>query len=262
MSKSNNNWIKLSILHIAEWFDKVFMPVYNAKKAPDSKTSGKSAIAEPRVAVTTVQLAEKYREVYGKSLLSKKILQSFIYPLMNNGFIDSVDSDLDKRSNIYFPINMQKNILLFQNEEGNNLLHTYKMNIETSTSIPSKSYMKSQIEPILNYYSKNGKKFSLKSHMNEEMTVVQLVDKYYNNASDYFIGEEISTPDRLIGSSCEDREEYPKDHAFDNTLHINNENDVKSTVIEDNISNKLFPGEERNNFLIEDNEKSVNPMLL
>ena len=112
MSKSNNNWIKLSILHIAEWFDKVFMPVYNAKKAPDSKTSGKSAIAEPRVAVTTVQLAEKYRGVYGKSLLSKKILQSFIYPLMNNGFIDSVDSDLDKRSNIYFPINMQKNILM------------------------------------------------------------------------------------------------------------------------------------------------------
>lgn len=56
---------------VMEWFEKVFMAAFQGKKIPDSKMRGEIRITETREAVTSEQIAQKHKEVYGKTLRSK-----------------------------------------------------------------------------------------------------------------------------------------------------------------------------------------------
>lgn len=129
---------------IIEWFDRVFMSAYNDLKEPNRKDKDGKTVKESMIALSTRQLAEKHKKVYGTSPESKKLLRTYIYPLTNSGFIDSIDSELDKRSKIFYPINTEKNSNLFPNGRGNNLLQGFRLNVKDLTTYPSKEYIKSQ----------------------------------------------------------------------------------------------------------------------
>ena len=89
-----NNGVRSYVL---EWYNDVFLKVYNDKVEPDTK-NGKT---EDRIAVTTRELIDKTLETKSKSLSSKQILESHIYPLINCNYISTVDSQIDHRTKIY-----------------------------------------------------------------------------------------------------------------------------------------------------------------
>jgi len=225
---------------IMDWFEKVFMTTYKNKEEPDSKQKDKSYLVESRIAVTTEQLAAKHKAVYGKSIITKKVLQTYIYPLTNNGTIDSIKSEISGRSNIYFPINQDENILLFQNEERNILLRRFKLKVVNLISKPTKQYIISKINPYLKHSSQSSKNFSFFNHKDENVTVEELAELYYSKFDDYFtVDKALIEKERLM-------EEYLKSLQFLLDSQDITDDYIELTTKEIESSNKIFQIEKRN----------------
>ena len=183
--------------YILEWYYDVFNKAYKDKEdTPDTKVititssnKGKeeTLVEEKRTAVTSQNLIDKHKASQGENLTSQKLLQSYLYPLLNHGYIDKIDSVLDRRAKIYFPIiETKKNINLFYSGEKNNLSQQSDKIVVNSTTFPSPVYILTQIEPILKYYSEKGYYTKLKNNLNEEITIDELIDQYFGNSDDYF----------------------------------------------------------------------------
>lgn len=108
--------------YILEWYNDVFLEVYNAKKHEDSKINSRGEeLTENRIAVTTKELIDKTFEVQKKKLSTQQILQTYIRPLVNENFIDFIHSEIDKRARIYFPVSSNKKYSkLFTSDKMNN----------------------------------------------------------------------------------------------------------------------------------------------
>jgi hypothetical protein len=91
--------------HLLDWCEKMFLPLYRSKgnvKASGKDSSG-NPVEETRVGVTTDELIAKILKKEKKNLSSKDLLQRYLYPLQNQGIIDSVQSLINKNRNIFFP---------------------------------------------------------------------------------------------------------------------------------------------------------------
>jgi hypothetical protein len=209
--------------YVLEWYYDVFLKVYNAKTVPDFKDKDNKIITEKRIAVTTEQLIEKSNEVYGQqqqSFTSKTILDNYIYPLINQNYIDKTESELDKRSNIYYPViaTTTKYIKLFENDQSNNSLQQTKISVIEFTTYPDKQYLISKIQQVLEYYSTNSDlELAIKSHEDKGITVEELVDQYYKDSEKYFEIVSSNTPeDPSAGEksslTTEDKSESDSEH--------------------------------------------------
>jgi hypothetical protein len=69
---------------------------------------------------------------------SKQILQSYINPLINENYIDRIDSEIDKRAYIYFPVLETRNSKSFLSPERDNGSQESKIVITDSASYPNK----------------------------------------------------------------------------------------------------------------------------
>lgn len=109
--------------YVREWYYDVFLDAYNSKTAPDSKIdSRRQTLTEKMVALTTEQLADATYQKQTKKFSTKQILETFVYPLLNQGYIDVAGSDMDKRSKIYYPvISSSKNRNLFDSDQSKRL---------------------------------------------------------------------------------------------------------------------------------------------
>ncbi len=175
--------------YVFEWYHDVFLVAYNAKTGSDSKEKDGKFVEEKRKAVTTEQLIEKTREVNNRPFTAKQILDTYIYPLINQGYIDKTKSELDQRSNIYYPVivTASKNIKLFENVNSNNLLQQAKLVVEDSTIYPNKKYLISKIQEVLGYSEKSDLIIlKIKDHEDNEISVEGLVERYYKDPTDYF----------------------------------------------------------------------------
>ena len=166
--------------YILEWYYDIFLKAYNAKKEPDSKVNGMDQIAtEKRTALTTEQLAEKTKEVYKQTYTTKQILENFVKPLINQGYIDKTESDLDRRAKIYYPVIVTKYRKLFESEQSNNFSQERKISITDPTLYPDKEYLISKIQHVLRYSADKDLLITIKSNEDKEITVEELVDRYY-----------------------------------------------------------------------------------
>ena len=214
--------------YILEWYYDVFYKAYEDKEdTPDSKvitttsSSGSSnkgkeetLVEEKRTAVTSQNLIDKHKSVHGENLTSHQLLLSYLYPLLNHGYIDKIDSVLDRRAKIYFPIiETKKYINLFYSGEKNNFSQELDKIVVNSTTFPSKVYLLNEIEPILRYYSSNGLFTKIKNHLDEEITLEELVDQYFGNAEDYFIIKEEKPPEEQQ-EQIEKQQEEPKVYGW------------------------------------------------
>jgi hypothetical protein len=175
--------------YILEWYYDIFLKAFEEKgDKVDTKTNNKGeTLEEPRVALTSQDIIKKHKEEHNETLTSKQLLESRLYPLSNQGYIDKIESVIDRRANIYFPIiSTRKYINLFENEESNNFLQQKEKIIINSTKVISKEYIISKIRPILKYYSENGFYTKIKNNLDEEITLEKLVEQYFGNVEDYF----------------------------------------------------------------------------
>src|SRR5829696_8471163 len=183
--------------YILEWYYDIFLRAYNAKKEPDSQVnSNDQTITEKRIALTTEQLVEKTKEVHKQSYTKKKILETYINPLSNQGYIDKTVSELDKRAKIYYPVKVTtENRKLFDSEQTNNLSQNQQLFITDSTLFPNRKYLISKIEGVLRYSSDKGIIIKLEDNEGNEITVEELVDRYYKDPEKYFEVSSISDSD-------------------------------------------------------------------
>jgi hypothetical protein len=192
--------------YILEWYNEVFREAFEDKgDVKDVKTDSKGEkLEETRVAVTSQDLIRKHKEKHNETLTSHKLLQSYIYPLMNHGYIDSIDSVIDKRAKIYYPlIETKKYINLFYSQEKNNSSQEITKIVVNSSIFPDQIYILSVLEPKLNYYSTKGYIIKIKNSKGEEITLEDLVDQYFSNPQDYFEVKKIENKETLQGEQQE-----------------------------------------------------------
>ena len=92
-------------IHKLEFFSQVFISRYKSKDTPDRiiKNSGE-IIEEEKIALTTSELAEQFKKVKGKPITTDNINKTYLQELKNNGLIDEINSKIDGRRKIYYPI--------------------------------------------------------------------------------------------------------------------------------------------------------------
>jgi hypothetical protein len=266
--------------YVLEWYYDVFLDAFNSKTTADSKENSRGeTIIESRIALTTEQLVEKTKDVYKQSYTTKKILETYVHPLINQGYIDKTNSELDKRANIYYPVIITtKNRKFFETGQSNNYPEQNRIIITNSIFYPSKQYIISKIEEVFGYSA--GKDFpvmKIKSHEGNEITVNELVERYYDNADRYFEFSNSNNnkpalplllPPSTLSSPHSNKENSSlTEEEEENTFSIgfsdeylktgritseSQENAVmaeKITCKEQFISNKLFESSKSNNFL-------------
>jgi hypothetical protein len=177
--------------YVLEWFNNIFLDSYNKKNQPDSRIITRGAeereVTENRIGLTTEELVSQSREIQGKTYTKKKILDNFVNPLMNQGYVDSIESEIDHRSKIYYPTGvMTKNRKLFDCKSSNNFIDV-KPRISVDPALfPNKQYIISEIEQVLKYSAGEGNSTRILDHRNKEITVEELVNRYYDIPNDYF----------------------------------------------------------------------------
>jgi hypothetical protein len=184
--------------YIREWYFDVFLECFNSKKEPDSKIDCKGrTITEKIVAVTTEELVDKTYEKQLKKFTKQQILENYVYPLSNHGYIDKADSDIDRRCKIYYPVIPIKNNKLFDSEQTNNFSQEICIPVRNTTLFPNKEYLISRIQHILKYSS--GKECyvvkKIVSPDNQEISIESLVERYYPTPQAYFQSTEVASVD-------------------------------------------------------------------
>ena len=177
--------------YILEWYYDIFLKAFEEKEKPDLKINSKGEeLREDRIALSSQDIVKKHKEIHNETLTSKQLLESCLYPLLNQGYIDKIDSVIDGRAKIYYPIiTTKKYINLFEKHKSNNSSQEKEKIVVNSTNFPSKEYIISKIEPILRYYSENGYFINIKNNSDEKISLEQLVNQYFGNPENYFIAE-------------------------------------------------------------------------
>jgi hypothetical protein len=240
--------------YILERYQNVFLEAYNAKTECNSKIDSKdNLIEENRIAVTTAELVDKTFEIEKKKLSTKQIYQTYITPLLNDNFIDSIHSELDKRAYIYFPIVTSKYSKLFLSDQRNNFLQSNKVSVVNPALYPDKTYVNSEIQLVWRYYSENANlklKLGMVDHEGNEIIIDQLVDKYYRNPENYFsknfpdndnaYEEEANStgPNNAKRDDSDGRGDVPHQVIYDQTIE-DKMSDVADQTNDSNSSNSL-----------------------
>ena len=175
--------------YILEWYYDVLLKAYEDKgDVANSKVNSKGEeIVEKRPGLSSEDLINKHKQTHGETLTSKNLLQSYIYPLLNHGYIDKIESVIDRRGYIYYPIiETKKYKKLFYSDEKNNFAQEMQKIIVNSTRFPTQVYIHSIIESILKYYATEEYIITIKNSKGEDITVEELVNQYFNNPEDYF----------------------------------------------------------------------------
>ena len=77
-----------------------------------------------------------------KFLTTHKLLQLYIYPLLHHGYIDNIESVLDRHARIYCPIiETKRYINLFYLEENNNFSEQIDKIVVNSTTFPNQTFI-------------------------------------------------------------------------------------------------------------------------
>ena len=155
---------------------------------PDSKQRNGETLEENRIALTTEQLADATYDHQKKRFSTKQILENYIDPLVNQGYIDKCDSELDKRSRIFYPVTASKIRKLFDSDQSNNLLQECCVLVKNPSLYPDKHYINSKIRQVLEYSTQDGnnKVEKIVNHENKEISIEQVAEIYYGNPQEYF----------------------------------------------------------------------------
>jgi hypothetical protein len=251
--------------YILEWYYDIFLKAFEEKREPDSRVNSKGEeLKEDRIALTSQDIIKKHFEINNETLTSKRLLESYIYPLFNQGYIDKIESVIDKRANIYFPIIITKKYInLFENEQSNNLSQQKQKILVKSSLFPSKEYIISKIEPIIKYYSENGYYIKIKNNLDEEISLEELVYKYFSNANDYFkeldnnieysnsITEEQKQKEKEKNNYSKElstEEYFPKNQNMEKSKQ-NQEKDTKILTNSEKEPQKLFDNDKKNKII-------------
>ena len=177
--------------HKIEFYRDVFIPLFKSKSSVDIK-DGKE---EKRIAVTTSQLCEQHKSTYGKAITSNNMKETYLNELINNGYIDEENSDLDHRSKIYFPlvdVSSEQKISNYNNQDGmDNFLQYSKIILPKDCKNIPDNWLKLEILNLWKYPIPLDK-FQLLDKIGKETCICQFTKEYEKKLklSGYFMNVE------------------------------------------------------------------------
>jgi hypothetical protein len=196
--------------YIVNWYNKVFVPTikdldgkpYAEIKTdddddkPTSGVDGKPIVIakEKHIGVNTEQLALKTKEVFkGAKPSSKELRDKYLEPLVNLGVLDKVQSEIDRRENIYVPVE-EGNLFHVFDDDNNNL----RIKVSSPELFPSKNFLKEQFRTFVKknagdmvVLEKNFSPYKLVDVDGQtKISLDQLVDRYFATPDDCFAQNE------------------------------------------------------------------------
>jgi len=183
--------------YVAEWYNKVFKPVYyTLPEEPDSKVVGKGekeiTITEERVGLTSNELAQYTKQILKSPKPSTdEMLKKYLYPLLNQGVIDKVQSQINKNNFLYFPSDEEQTIFsLFSTED-------YRLTLKGTVLFPLKNIVEESLSSAIveeKHHAEDSpkkiKNYTLLDPQGNEITRNELVEKYLPNPEICFKEEE------------------------------------------------------------------------
>jgi hypothetical protein len=175
--------------YVAKWFSDVFMPTFkNQDGKPNELRNDDGFIIakETHAGVTTEQLAEKTKEVFGGIKPSSgELLTKYIYPLINQGVLDKIQSQINGKFNIFFPVEEAEDGKIFSLFEKADVA---KLKILSPKLYPTADRIEESFRSLLERYSNGGdKRFQLIDVDGKEITPDELAQKYYSSHEICFI---------------------------------------------------------------------------
>ena len=164
-----------------DFFTNVFLPLFDTKKEPESSIKDGST-TEDRIALSTSELAQYYQKTKGKPTTTDNIKKTYLDELKNNGLIDDIESKIDKRRKIYFPIvdlsHFHKKENYTNHDENDNNLQFFRLNVSNNCKKIDNNWLKVEIIGLLNYGIGNANIFKLFDQQNNELCICQFIQKY------------------------------------------------------------------------------------
>jgi hypothetical protein len=242
--------------YVLEWYYDIFLEVFRNKIEPASRTNSRGELlTEKRIAITTQDLADFTYEKQKKRLSTKQILETFVTPLINQGYVDKTDSDLDKRAKIYHPVITTQNRKIFESAPANNLSETNIINVTDSLLFPDQKYIISKIQHICKYSSdKSYVVEKILTHRNEEIAIEELAHKYYDDAGQYFrlnthnnVRENMKDDDSIINNNnrihSADKNRIVESKQ-ENSDYIENMNTENNNLFQDGFADEYLQNSE------------------
>ena len=241
---------------LQQWYKEVFMETYKDKVNNQKRREKEDKQREEQtVSITTVDLIKKHKELSdsGKSKggykeeNSQKILERYLYPLINTGYIE--DEKIEgRRAKLYRPIKDLTYSFCSFSDETNIFPYKLKMKVEKTKPFPTKGILELQISDSLkcsSKYSEKGKiNFKLVDANGDELSIKELVNRYFRNPEDYFTDAGVSKKetrkgdkDALTNIRLEQEKNAVSEHLEE---HISREqNDNRSQVISQYNENNI-----------------------
>jgi hypothetical protein len=190
--------------YVLEWYRNVFLKTYNAKTEPDSKTfnKGKEERVEDRIGVTKSQLADATKKEQQKTFTTQKILESYLYPLMNEGYVDRQESRINAKSFIYYPAvegdpsSSEEGKSLFDwvlDQRTNDEQQISRIKAGDFTLKSIREYIKAKVEEVVCCSFPDDLNLEIFGHEHNSIAAGDLVSTYYRDPTGVFsLKEEFS----------------------------------------------------------------------
>ena len=101
-----------------KFFRETFLELYRSKREVD--TSEDKTKKESIIGVTTKELSDYHKQKTGRAISPENISKTFLNELLNHDYIGSVESVIDKRKNIYYPLFEPDDNIADKNHNSNN----------------------------------------------------------------------------------------------------------------------------------------------
>lgn len=232
-----------------QWYEDVFLTVCKEKvekqkgqqkEDREEEKNETSAAAAAAASIETKDLIKKHEELSKKGgsrggyteTNSKDILQKYLYPLINNGFIEKEEIP-GRKAHLYRPIRTLKYSFYSFSDEKNIFPYKLKMKVERPRLFPYQNILELQVIESLRYSSKYSEKRGINFRLVDadgitEITVEELVNKYFNNPEDYFILSSKTDKDNNKTSQDGEQEEEGNDNSNDRSNSSNTESDKQN----------------------------------
>lgn len=183
--------------YILKWYLQVLLAIWVEKerKGPDgldAETINGKVLMEKKPVVRMNELIHRTKEITGTvdSMTQNQIRVKYLNSLIYSGYIDEFSSEIHPKEKVFYPSAMD--ILHKYEIEGKDLRMVQKIKVTDENKYPSPRILANSIRSMMSAYPNS----HIIDYNGAELTVDQLIEKYYSNTTKLFtLGEEKSPDD-------------------------------------------------------------------
>ena len=183
--------------YILKWYLQVFLAIWvdKEKRGPDgldAETVNGKLLMEKNPVVRMEELIKRTKDVTGAadSMTKTQMYSKYLNSLIYNGYIDEIDSEVHPKHKVFYPSAID--IIHKYEVHGKDLKMIEKIKITDENKYPYARNLIKSIQAMKDAYPNS----HILDYDGSELTIDELVTKYYSNAGKLFtLGEEKSSDD-------------------------------------------------------------------